>query len=90
MTRGGPGTGHTAAHAIRVPSGHPEGYLEAFAQLYTDLAEQIAAKIDKRPPNPDSLLVPTVADGVEGVKFMNAVLESSRNRSAWTEISRAP
>jgi hypothetical protein len=72
-----------------VPSGHPEGYLEAFAQLYTDLAEQIAAKIERRAPNPDSLLVPTVADGVEGVKFMNAVLESSRNRSAWTEISHA-
>jgi predicted dehydrogenase len=89
ITRGGPGTGRAAAHATRVPSGHPEGYLEAFAQLYTDLAEQIAARIDKRTPNPDSLLVPTVADGVEGMKFMNAVLESSRNRSAWTEISHA-
>ena len=86
MTRGGPGTGRAAAHAIRVPSGHPEGYLEAFAQLYTDLAEQITAKIEKRSPNPDSLLVPGVADGVEGVKFINAVLESSRNRSAWTAI----
>jgi predicted dehydrogenase len=86
ITRGGPGSGSAAAHASRIPSGHPEGYLEAFAQLYTDLAEQITAKIEKRPPNPDSLSVPGVGDGVEGVKFVNAVLESSRNRSAWTAI----
>jgi predicted dehydrogenase len=86
ITRGGPGSGSAAAHATRIPSGHPEGYLEAFAQLYTDLAEQITAKIENRAPNPDSLLVPGVADGVEGVKFINAVLESSRNRSAWTAI----
>src|SRR5579872_62883 len=86
IRRGSAGTGHAAAHATRIPSGHPEGYLEAFAQLYTDLAEQIAARIEKRSPNPESLLVPGVADGVEGVKFINAVLESSRNRSAWTPI----
>ena len=86
ITRGGPGTGRAAAHATRVPSGHPEGYLEAFAQLYTDLAEQIRAKIEKREPSPDSLLVPGVEDGVEGVRFIQAVLESSRNGSSWTAI----
>lgn len=86
ITRGGPGTGKAAAHAIRVPSGHPEGYLEAFAQLYTDLAEQINAKIEKRAPNPESLLVPGVQDGVDEMKFMNAVLESSRKGSAWTAL----
>ena len=89
IRRGSAGTGHAAAHATRVPSGHPEGYLEAFAQLYTDLAEQITARMEKRPPNPDSLLVPGVEDGVEGVKFINSVLESSRNRSAWTAISHS-
>jgi predicted dehydrogenase len=89
ITRGAPSTGRAATHATRIPSGHPEGYLEAFAQLYTDLAEQITAKIEKRAPNPDSLLVPGVGDGVEGVKFINAVLESSRNRSAWTAIPPA-
>lgn len=86
MTRGGPGTGKAVAHAIRVPSGHPEGYLEAFAQLYSDLAEQITAKIENRAPNPDSLLVPGVQDGVDEMKFMNAVLESSRKGSAWTAV----
>lgn len=86
ITRGGAGAGHAAAHATRIPGGHPEGYLEAFAQLYTDLAEQISAKIEKRPANPDSLLVPGVQEGVDEVRFVNAVLESSRNRSAWTAV----
>jgi len=89
MRRGGADTGHAATHATRLPSGHPEGYLEAFAQLYTDLAEQIRAKIEKRSPHPDSLLVPGVMDGVAGVKFINAVLQSSRNGSAWTAVSES-
>ena len=88
IRRGSAGTGKTAAHATRIPSGHPEGYLEAFAQLYTDLAEQIVAREQGRAPSPDSLLVPTVEDGVEGVRFINAVLESSRNGSAWSSIDR--
>jgi predicted dehydrogenase len=88
IRRGSAGTGRAAAHATRIPSGHPEGYLEAFAQLYNDLAEQITARREHRPPNPDSLLVPGIADGVEGVRFINAVLESSRNGSAWTAIVR--
>ena len=87
IRRGSAGTGGAAAHATRVPSGHPEGYLEAFAQLYTDLAEQIIARMEKRDPDPDSLLVPTVSDGVEGVRFINAALESSRSGSAWVSLS---
>jgi hypothetical protein len=63
--------------------------LEAFAQLYSDLAEQITARRENRPPNPDSLLVPGVSDGVEGVRFIDAVLESSRSGSAWIAISRS-
>jgi predicted dehydrogenase len=87
IRRGSAGTGRAATHATRVPSGHPEGYLEAFAQLYTDLAEQISARREKRLPNPDSLLVPGVADGVDGVRFIHAALESSRQGSAWVSIS---
>jgi predicted dehydrogenase len=88
IRRGSAGTGRAAAHATRIPSGHPEGYLEAFAQLYADLAEQIVSRREKRAPNPLSLLVPSVEDGVEGVRFIQAALESSRNASAWTPISR--
>ncbi len=87
IRRGGAATGRAAAHATRVPGGHPEGYLEAFAQLYSDLAEQITARRENRSPDPQSLLVPGVSDGVEGVRFINAVLESSRHGSAWTAIS---
>lgn len=87
ITRSGPGAGKAAARATRIPSGHPEGYLEAFAQLYTDLAEQIHARLENRAPEPGSLSVPGVADGVSGVNFVDAVLQSSRNDSAWTPLS---
>jgi len=87
IRRASAGTGRAATHATRIPSGHPEGYLEAFAQLYTDLAEQISAAIEKRPPNPDSLLVPGVLEGVEGVRFIQAVLQSSEKGSAWTAVT---
>jgi predicted dehydrogenase len=88
IRRGGGAAGPSAAHATRLPAGHPEGYLEAFAQLYSDLAEQIAAKQEGRTPQSDSLLVPGVSDGVEGMRFITAVLESSRHGSAWTALSR--
>jgi len=87
IRRASAGTGRAATHATRIPSGHPEGYLEAFAQLYTDLAEQISAAIEKRPSNPDSLLVPGVLEGVEGVRFIQAVLQSSEKGSAWTAVT---
>ena len=70
----------------RVPAGHPEGYLEAFAQLYTDLAEQIYARRENRKPSPASLLVPTVEDGVEGMRFIAATLESSKRNAAWVNL----
>jgi len=87
MKRGGPGTGASSLRAIRIPAGHPEGYLEGFAQLYKDLAEQITAKLEGRSADPQSMLVPGIAEGVEGMRFISAVLESSRNHSAWTALS---
>jgi predicted dehydrogenase len=86
ISRAGAGATASAKHASRIPSGHPEGYLEAFAQLYTDLAEQIAARNDGRPPMPASQLVPNVEDGVAGVHFISGVLESSRKNSAWVNL----
>jgi hypothetical protein len=76
-----------AAHASRIPAGHPEGYLEAFAQLYADMAEQISARIENRPAAASSLLVPTVEDGVAGMRFISAVIASSKSNSAWTPLS---
>jgi predicted dehydrogenase len=86
ISRAGAGATASAKHASRIPSGHPEGYLEAFAQLYTDLAEQIAARNAGRAPTPTSLLVPTVEDGVAGIRFISAVLESSCQNSAWVNL----
>lgn len=86
LTRGGPGSGPAAAHATRVPPGHPEGYLECFAQIYSDAAEQILARLETRDPAPDALLVPTVADGLAGVRFIAACVASSQNDAAWTKI----
>src|SRR5437899_3276142 len=72
LSRGGSNLGPAAALATRIPAGHPEGYLEAFANLYHDLAEQIRARRAKRAPDPGALLVPTVDDGARGVKFIAA------------------
>jgi predicted dehydrogenase len=86
LTRNGADATAAAKHASRIPNGHPEGYLEAFAQLYADIAEQISAHIAGRPAAKDSLLVPTVDDGVAGVEFIAAVLASSKQNAAWTNL----
>lgn len=86
IRRPGPGGNSPSAHASRIPAGHPEGYLEAFAQLYTDLAEQIYAHREGRSPSLASLLVPNVDDGVEGMRFIAATLESGRRNAAWVEL----
>ena len=86
ISRAGAGATASAKHASRIPSGHPEGYLEAFAQLYTDLAEQIAARNAGRAPAAASLLVPGVKEGVEGVQFIEGVLKSSKQNSAWVKL----
>ncbi|WP_245639857.1 Gfo/Idh/MocA family protein [Paraburkholderia heleia] len=81
-------TGAAARHATRVPPGHPEGYLEAFAQLYRDAAAQILAREAGEPAPPASRLLTTVDDGVEGLRFIEAVLASSAAGGAWRSIVR--
>jgi predicted dehydrogenase len=72
--------------ATRVPSGHPEGYLEAFAQLYRDAAAQIHA-IDAGQAVPElTRRMPDVNDGVAGLRFMDAAMESSRQGSRWIRL----
>ncbi|MGG5819520.1 Gfo/Idh/MocA family protein [Falsiroseomonas sp. HW251] len=87
ISRAGPGSSAVAGHASRIPAGHPEGYLEGFAQLYRDLAEQISARIDGRDPDPTCLLVPGIAEGLRGMRFILAAVESSRRNAAWTPIA---
>jgi predicted dehydrogenase len=75
-----------AAHATRIPAGHPEGYLEAFAQLYRDAAEQIAAQAEGRTPDPLASATPTVEDGLRGMRFVAAAVASSQAGGAWTAL----
>ena len=87
IRRGGAGSDAVAGRVTRIPAGHPEGYLEGFATLYSDAAELISAKLEGREPDPAATLVPTVRDGVAGVKFIEAVVESSRKNGAWVGAS---
>jgi predicted dehydrogenase len=89
IRRAGAGANATAARSSRIPAGHPEGYLEAFAQLYSDLAEQIAAHRDRRPVDPAALLVPDVEAGLDGVRFIAAALDSSSRAAAWAVLPTA-
>jgi predicted dehydrogenase len=84
ITRAGSGNGLAAAHATRIPAGHPEGYLEGFAQIYKDVADQLQARWAGVAPNPLACWVPTVEDGARGMKFIEAVVESSRANGRWT------
>jgi predicted dehydrogenase len=83
----GVGALHPAAtHATRIPAGHPEGYLEGFAQLYRDAAEQILAMQDGRAPDPLSTTTPTVQDGLRGMRFIAAAIASARAGGVWTAL----
>ena len=83
LTRAGNKLGQAAELATRIPAGHPEGYLEGFAQLYKDTAERIIAMMQNREPDPASLLVPTVDDGVQGVRFIEKCVESQYLGGSW-------
>jgi predicted dehydrogenase len=86
IRRGSAGASAVAAHASRIPGGHPEGYLEAFAQLYTDIAEQIAARKSGRSPDPASLMVPGIAEGMRGMRFIAAAVASSAADAVWMKL----
>jgi len=83
LTRGGSIAGNVApAMNVRIPSGHPEGYLEAFATLYSQFAEVIRGN-----GKPYAGLLPSLADGVEGMEFITAAVQSSKNDGKWTKLT---
>lgn len=90
ITRGGNGSDDVAEHATRIPAGHPEGYLEGFANIYSDVAEVVTARLEGREPETMATRYPTVQDGVAGVKFIAAVVESSRRGGTWVSASHDP
>jgi predicted dehydrogenase len=85
ITRNGAGAGPAAGRVSRIPSGHPEGYLEGFATIYTEAARAIIAKRKGQKVDPD-VLYPTVQDGVKGVAFVEACIASSKRNGAWVKV----
>lgn len=85
-TPNGPGTLPPSSRACRVVAGHPEGFPEGFANIYSDAAEAIAASLTGQEPDPLALWFPTAEDGLAGMKFTMACLESADNNGVWTKL----
>jgi predicted dehydrogenase len=83
VRRGDPGT---PTSSVALPGGHPEGFIEAFSQLYTDFAERVTARLEKRSPKAASLFAPDVVTGTRVMAFIEAVLKSGKANSAWTRV----
>jgi predicted dehydrogenase len=73
-----------ATHNCRTPGGHPEGYLEAFANLYRNFALTLAARLDGEKPTAEMLDFPTVEEGVRGMAFIDNVVRSNESLEKWT------
>lgn len=83
-TPNGPGTLPLAARSSRIVAGHPEGFHEGFANLYSDAAEAIAARRSGQTADPLALHFPNSFDGLLGVRFVDSVIQSSQHNGAWT------
>jgi len=86
LTRGGPGAGEAAARMTRIPSGHPEGYLEGFANIYAEAARAIIARRDGVELD-KAVTFPGLKEGLEGVAFVDACVRSSNKNAAWTTLN---
>jgi predicted dehydrogenase len=82
LTRGSAAVGPAAARVTRIPPGHPEGYLEGFANIYTEVATAIRA-VDARRPIPGPVDFPGIVDGVIGMAFIEAAVKSSVAGAVW-------
>jgi len=83
---GGPGVSEAARVHTRTPAGHPEGYLEAFANLYRDFALTLSSKIAGEPTPGPLYDFPTASDGVRGMAFIDKVVESGKSAHKWTDF----
>jgi predicted dehydrogenase len=86
-TRGLPTNHPYSRAAARLPPGHPEAFLEAFANIYVDFAHLVAARLAGRAPDPFAALVPQGHDGAEGLAFIDACIASAE-RGGWHEVAR--
>ena len=79
--------GENAAYNTRTPPAHPEGYLEAFANIYRNFANHVRAVASGETPDPKVLDYPTIDDGIRGMAFISATVDSSQNGAAWTKLA---
>jgi predicted dehydrogenase len=82
-TPNGPGTLPLSARSTRLVAGHPEGFPDAFANIYSDAAEAIAARRAGALPDPLAMYFPNSWDGLLGVRFVNSVIQSSNANGQW-------
>ena len=85
LTRNGAGALPEAQRVCRVPGGHPEGYLEAFANIYAEAAQAIRAR-QAGLPVPDGVTYPTLSDGLAGMRFVAACVTSARRNAGWVTL----
>ena len=85
ITRNGAGAGPEAGRVSRIPPGHPEGYLEGFANIYAEAARAIRAHRAGK-PMPEGVVFPTLADGLAGMRFVEACVQSSRRNAGWVTL----
>ena len=86
LRRGGPGLSQAAQAATRIPAGHPEGYLEGFAQIYADAAELVRAHKERRAPRSHARMLPGIEDGVDGMRFIEAAVRSAAADGRWVHL----
>ena len=86
LTRGQGYLIDAAAASTRIPTGHPEGYLEAFATIYVGVVEAIRQHIDGNPMKTEAYDFPTVYDGLRGMQFIYKAVESCENGSTWVSM----
>jgi predicted dehydrogenase len=85
ITRGGAGANAAAARVTRIPSGHPEGYLEGFANIYTEVSRAVKARRTGKKPDAQ-VEFPGIEDGVAGMAFIEACVKSSARNGKWTKV----
>ena len=87
ITRGSNITSDEAKNVTRIPQGHPEGYLEGFANIYSDVYKELSANIDRQEYDKSNNYYPTIDDGIDGMKFIENVIKSSKNNSKWIQFN---
>jgi predicted dehydrogenase len=84
-TPNGPGTLPLSARSTRLVAGHPEGFPDAFANIYSDAAEAMSARRAGKHVDPLALFFPNSWDGLQGIRFVNSIIESSNASGKWTK-----